>query len=86
MTFKPTILNLTTGLFVIGIFLYTVFNYGQLSEGEGWGIVAMFGLLGVAVVLLLIDFILQQIFRNRKTVNIIGVLITILAAYLLLFK
>lgn len=86
MTFKPTILNIATGLFIVGSLLYTAFNYRQLSEGEGWGVVAMVGLLGVGVVLLAIDFIIQQIFKNRKTVNIICAFITIATTFLLLLK
>jgi nitrate/nitrite transporter NarK len=86
MTFKPTILNIATGLFIVAILLYTVFNYRQLSEGEGWGVVAMVGLLGVAAVLLVIDLIVQQVFRNRKTVNIICAFIAIAATLLLLLK
>lgn len=86
MTFKPTILNIATGLFIVGSLLYTVFNYRQLSEGEGWGVIAMVGLFGVGVVLLLIDFIVQQVFKSRKTVNIICAFITIAATVLLLLK
>ena len=86
MTFKPTILNIATGLFIVGSLLYTVFNYRQLSGGEGWGVVAMVGLFGVGAVLLLIDFIVQQVFKSRKTVNIICAFITIAATVLLLLK
>ena len=86
MTFKPTILNISTGLFIVEILLYTVFNYRQLAESEGWGIVAMVGLFGVCAILLLIDFIVQQVFKSRKTVNIISAFITIAATLLLLLK
>ena len=86
MKIKPTILNIATGLFIIGIIVYTIFNYRQLSEGEGWGVVAMFGLLGVGAVLFVIDFVIQRIFKNRITVNIICAIIAIAATFLLLFK
>ena len=86
MTYKPTILNIATGLFIIGCFFETVSNYQQLSEGEGWGVVAMVGLFGVGVVLLAIDFIIQQVFKSRKTINIICTLIAIAATLLLLLK
>jgi nitrate/nitrite transporter NarK len=86
MTFKPTILNIATGLFLIGCLFYTLFNYRQLSEGEGWGVVGMVGLLGVGVVLLVIDFIIQKIFKSRKTINIICAIVTIAATLLLLLK
>jgi uncharacterized membrane protein HdeD (DUF308 family) len=65
MTFKPTILNIVTGLFIVCTLFYTAFNYRQLSNAEGWGVVAMVGLLGVAAFLLAIDFTIQQIFKNR---------------------
>ncbi|MFT3822866.1 MAG: hypothetical protein QM731_03055 [Chitinophagaceae bacterium] len=86
MTFKPTILNITAGLFIAGCIVYTAFNYRQLSASEGWGVVGMAGLLGFGAILLVIDFIIQQFFTDRKTVNIIGTLIIIAAALLLLSK
>ena len=86
MTFKPSILNVAAGLFLTGIIIYTIFNYGQLSKGEGWGIVAMAGLLGVGLVLLILDFVLQKIFKNRTTINIIGASVTAVAALLLLLS
>jgi hypothetical protein len=86
MTFKPSILNVAAGLFIIGCIVYTIFNYGQLSKSEGWGIVAMFGLLGVGVILLLIDFIIQEIFKNKTTVNVIGAAVVVVAAVLLCLK
>jgi hypothetical protein len=84
MTFKPSILNIAAGLFLTGIIIYTIFNYAQLSAGEGWGIVAMIGLSGFGVVLLILDFVLQKFLKNRVTINIIGAIVTVIAALLLL--
>ena len=86
MKFKPSILNIASGLFLTGIIIYTIFNYGQLSEGEGWGIVAMVGLFGVGIVLLMIDFIIQWVFKNKRTTNIIGAFVVLIATFLLLLK
>jgi len=84
MTFKPSILNVAVGIFLTGIIIYTIFNYGQLSEGEGWGVVAMVGLFGFGLILLILDFVLQKIFNNRTTINIIGAVVTAIAILLLL--
>ena len=86
MTFKPSILNVAAGVFLTGIIIDTIFNYGQLSKGEGWGIVAMVGLFGVGLVLLILDFVLQKIFKNRTTINIIGAVVTAIATLLLLLS
>ena len=86
MKLKPSILNIATGLFLTGIIFYTIFNYGQLSEGEGWGVVAMVGLFGVGIVLLVIDFIIQRVFKNKKTINIYGAFVVLIATLLLLLK
>ena len=86
MKLKPSILNISTGLFLSGIIIYTIFNYGRLSEGEGWGVVAMVGLFGVGIVLMVIDFIIQLVFKNKKITNIIGAFIILIATLLLLLK
>lgn len=77
MTYRPTILNIAIATFLIGILAYTIFNYKVLSAGEGWGVVAMFGLAGVGLLAGLADLILQQFIKNRKTLNAIGLIITI---------
>ena len=84
MTVKPSILNIAAGLFLTGIIIYTIFNYRQISEGEGWGVVAMFGLFGVGIVLLILDFVLQKIFKDKTSLNIVGAVVTVIAALLLL--
>jgi hypothetical protein len=38
-------LIISAGLFLAGWVLYLLFNYKQLSEGEGWGVVGMIGIL-----------------------------------------
>ena len=85
MIFKPSILNVAAGLYLVSCFGYTIFNYRQLSEGEGWGVVGMFGLFFFGLFLLLLDFIIQTIFKNKITINIIGVLVAIVGI-ILLFK
>ena len=77
MTYRPTILNITTAAFLVGILVYTIWNYQTLSAEEGWGIVGMVGLGGVALLAGLIDLVLQQFIKNQKTLNVIGLIIAI---------
>lgn len=77
MTYKPTLLNIVAGSFLIGVFGYATWNYKTLSEGEGWGVVAMFGLPGVGVLVGLTDLILQQLIKNTKVLNVVGLFIVI---------
>ncbi len=86
MNIKLTILNIAAGLFLLGCIIFMAFNYQKLSEGEGWGVLGMIGLLGVSVFLLVIDFIIQKVFKNRETINTISTIITIAEILLLLLK
>lgn len=77
MTYRPTILNISTAIFLTGILTYTIWNYRTLSAGEGWGVVAMFGLAGIGVIAGIADLILQRLVKNRKAINIVGLLIVV---------
>jgi hypothetical protein len=79
MRLRLSILNVYAGLLLLGIIVYTIIQYDVLSEGEGWGVVLMVGLAGYAAVLLVIDIIIQLIVKNRKTANIIGLVIGVIA-------
>ena len=77
MNYKPTILNLSAATFLSGIIIYTIWNYKTLSGDGGWGIVAMFGLVGIGMIAGLADLLLQKLIKNRTILNIIGLLIVI---------
>ncbi len=77
MNYRPTILNISTTLFLCGILIYTILNYETLSKDEGWGIIAMLALTGIALIAGLIDLILQKFIKNRSNLNIIGLFIAI---------
>jgi hypothetical protein len=70
-------------LFMAGVIGYTIINYPQLSEGEGWGIVGMVGLGGFGILLFVIDIAIQNIFRKRRIVNIIGLIVAAVATVLI---
>jgi hypothetical protein len=77
MTCKPTILNISTLIYLFGILLYSLWEYKTLSDGEGWGIVSMAGLAGVGIMTALADLILQRFIKNRIVINILGLLIVV---------
>ena len=85
MKFKPSVLNLYALVFLAGCFGFTIYNYAQLSEGEGWGIVGMVGLFGFGIVLLVVDLVIQNLFKNKMTANIIGSVVSIIATLMLIF-
>ena len=85
MKFKPTILTIYSLLFLAGCIGFTLFNYNELSEGEGWGVVGMIGLFGFGVLLFVIDIVIRNLSKNKTTANIIGLVIAIVAT-VLVFK
>lgn len=55
--------------------IYTTWNYKTLSANEGWGVVAMLGVIGLSLVTLIVDFFLQIIIKNAIILNSIGLII-----------
>jgi hypothetical protein len=85
MRYRLSVLNVVTGLYLIGLIIFTIINYPELSYAEGWGVVYMVGLAAFGIVILVVDVILQQIIRDRKNMNIGGTVIAIIAAWYLVF-
>lgn len=85
MKFKYSILTAYAIIFLIGCIGFTIYNYDQLSEGEGWGVVGMVGLMGFGIFLLVADLILRSIIKNKILVNIIGLGISIIATLLFVY-
>ena len=75
MHYKPTLLNISTALYILGLVIYTLFNFKTLSAEEGWGIVGIIGLAGIGLLALLADWILQQFVRKKLVLNVIGAII-----------
>lgn len=82
MKFRISILKLYTFLFLAWCVVHTVFNYEQLSGHEGWGIVAMIGLVGFGMLLFIVDIILNNLVKNRLAANLAG--LTVAAAFTIL--
>ena len=85
MKFTPTILTIYSLLFLAGWIGFTLFNDNELSKGEGWGVVGMIGLFGFGVLLFVIDIVIRNLFKNKTTANIIGLVVAVIAT-VLVFK
>ena len=83
MKYRLTILNLSFWIFLLGCIVYTTMNYDQLSEGEGWGIVFMIGIIIFGASSLLVDFFIQWLVKNHRKQKIISALALII--YVILF-
>jgi hypothetical protein len=53
-------------LFLTGCIVFTILNYAQLSEGEGWGVAGMIGLAGFGIFLLILEVIICNIFKKQE--------------------
>ena len=74
---KWTILSAYFLIYLACCIIYTIAKWKTLSYAEGWGVVYMFGLIGLGLFGLVIDFILTLIIKNKKILNGIGILIAI---------
>ena len=79
-----TFLNIASAFYMAGIAGYTAFNYSRLAAQEGWGVIAMLGLVGIGAAALLADFLVQLFIRNKKRQNKIGFCIALLIAIALM--
>ena len=57
----------------------------RYQKGEGWGVVGMIGLFGLGVLLFVIDIVIRNLFKNKTTANIIGLVVAVVAT-VLVFK
>ncbi len=62
MKYRLTILNLLSGLLLIGTVIYTISNYSELDMG----LMLMITFIIIAVAGLFVDFLLQALTRNLK--------------------
>lgn len=84
MKYSKTVLNICAFTFIIGCLIYTIADYEKLSEGGGWGVVSMMGLMGVGLLNLFIDLILQAFIKNRLWLNGLGTLVVIIFSILII--
>ena len=74
---KWTILRAYFVAYLTCCMIFTIVNWRTLSYEESWGIVYLFGLIFLGLIGLLTDFILSLIIKNKRILNVIGILIAL---------
>jgi hypothetical protein len=83
--FKPSILAFYSIAFLTWCIGYTIYNYEELSEGEGWGLVGMTALSGLGLFLLIGSVVLDNVVKNKLLSNFIGLLVAIATSLLVMY-
>lgn len=78
MRYQFNILNIASFVFIAGCIVYTILKYETLATDEGWGIVAMVTLIGIALATIMVEWVMQKLIRNRITLNVIEFCLLIL--------
>jgi hypothetical protein len=86
MNYRPTILNVTTAIFLVGCLIMTIKDYNALSKDEGWGVVAMIVLILIGLFALFVDFVFQSFIKNRLILNGLEFIIIIAIAYMIIIS
>jgi len=83
--YSLTVLNTAVCLGIFSNIIYSIFNWEQLSSGEGWGVIAVIAIGLITASGVIIDLVLQLIFRNRKVLNVIGTLVVLAYIYVIFY-
>lgn len=79
-----SVLSAASLLALLYVLIAVVVHYEGLSAGEGWGMVAMIGIAGIAVGGLLLDLVLRAFITDRRTLNLVELVVVPLLLWLLL--
>ena len=86
MKFRFTILNIYAIIFIAGCLGFTLYNYEQLSEAEGWGLIGMVGLLGFGLLLIIADIVIHNIIKNNTIATITRLVVVFIATFLVIYR
>jgi len=83
---KWTLLRIYFVIYILCCLVFTAVQWKTLSLAEGWGVVFMIGLISMGLIGLLADIILTLIIKNKKLLNVLGILIAIGFSIMLLIE
>ena len=78
-----SVLSAASLLVLLYVLIAVVVHYEGLMAGEGWGMVAMIGIAGIAVGGLLLDLVLRVFIKDRRTLNVVELVVVPLVLWLL---
>jgi len=70
-------------IYLASCIIFTIAKWEILSQEEGWGVVYLVGLIAVGVLGLLVDFILTLFIKNKKLLDIIGIILILIFSIIL---
>jgi len=82
-TYRRSVLNIAVLIWLILGIIFLVEHVEDIGSEQGQGMSASIIWIGIAVVGIIIDLLLQYFLSSRKTVNIIEVIIVLAAVVLL---
>ena len=90
MNYQVTILNLIGYIGFSIVLIHSIVNYSNLSRGEGWGMVGMLSLMGLASICIAADYLIQKATCNQANKlikrNVYGIVFLVMAAIYLFIR
>lgn len=84
LTYKPSVLNIGVMIWVFYCLSLLMFDSDNISDESGSGMIEVLKLIGIGMVGLVVDIVLQMYVPNRKTLAIIEAVI-LAGLFLLIF-
>ena len=75
---RITVLKICSIPYLIAIIVYSAVNWTTLSQGEGWGVIAMVGAFSFGLVAMILDLALSWLIKSSTWLNAIELIIVIL--------
>lgn len=86
MRYSLSVLNVFSGLVIIGCLAYAGIHSGELYSGRGFYLSVAIGIGAIGVIGFLVDVVMQLLIHNKKVVNIIGAVIALLVVSIILIS
>jgi len=83
---SQTVLSVYIMIYYLIVIVFSILRWKILSTGEGWGVVAMFGLLVMGALLIVIEVLLRRFIKNLFWLNSFGTLSAIIFSYILFIE
>jgi hypothetical protein len=83
LKYRLNILNTTAFFYIAGCLIHSAANYAGMSADEGWGIAYMMVLTVFGLSALVVDLVLQKIFKRKSSLNMASSIA--LGIYVILF-
>jgi hypothetical protein len=84
LNYTLSLLNASVITGYLFLIVYAIMKWQELSEGDGYGVVALVLVIILISSALVIDFLLQLLIKNKIIQNSIGAVFILIYAYIIL--